>query len=211
MKTQDIFVGVAFAFALVALIVAVGARSDSPSLGGYTAGDWEAADDLIAGDDATIGDDATVAGLVTIGETLTVTGETNVVNFVQGGATTTISSTSTTMTALTAAQVCDNSVITLRPYRIGGVGGTSTSIAFASTTLIVADCLPGYGDHRSFILENSATSSWSVTVTTAGNGILLSDDSAGDIISQNGWAIVTMVNVSATEMAIILEPHTDAD
>jgi hypothetical protein len=174
------------------------------SLGGYTAGDWEAADDLIAGDDATIGDDATVAGLATVGETLTVTGETNLDTLVQGGDVTTITTSSATV-ALTAAQFCDSSVISL------DLSATNTTVTLPSTTTLAADCLPTAGDKKTVMFENAATSSLTATIA-AGTGITLLEPSGGDVvIQQNEWATMECENVRSTEFPCTITSIQDAD
>ncbi len=48
---------------------------ENDTLGGYTAGDWEAADDLIAGDDLTVTDDATIGGDLTLTGSFTGSGD----------------------------------------------------------------------------------------------------------------------------------------
>jgi len=198
MNTKDILLGIAFVVALIALIVSIGARSDYEPLGGYTAGDWEAADDLIAGDDLT------VAGLATIGETLTVTGETNLVNLIYGGAVTTISTSSATYT-LTAAQICDSAVISYQNT------ATSSTLTLPATTTLAADCLTADGDTKYVLLENAATTTYNATIA-AGTGNTLLEPSGGDvIIAQNEWALIQLTRVRLAEYAVIVTSIQDAD
>jgi len=137
--------------------------------------------------------------------TLTVSGESNLDTLVQGGDVTSISTTSATYT-LTAAQVCNSAVISFT-----NLSATATTITLPSTTTLAADCLPTAGDSKVFLFENAATSSVNYTLA-AGTGItLLSDDSNGDVIGQNGWGEVQITNVRSSEFTAVIRPFTDAD
>lgn len=143
-------------------------------------------------------------GNTTLAGTLTVAGESQLENLVYGGA---VYSTTTVLhITMTAAQFCDNSVFTVIP------GATTTiNVTLPSTTTLAADCLDTAGDTKSLIFENGATAA-TTTAIVAGTGItLLSDDSAGDQIGQNGWAEIQITRKNDTEFPAVIRPFTDSD
>lgn len=140
---------------------------------------------------------------LTVGSTLTVSGESNLDTLVYGGDVYTTSTASNI--TLSAADICDNSVISVTPT------AGNINVTLAATSTLAADCLPTAGDTKMFLFENGATGATSTTIV-AGTGItLLSDDANGDVIAQNGWAEVQITHVRDAEFTAIIRPFTDAD
>jgi len=102
-----------------------------------------------------------VVAPVNSSNTLTVDAESNLANLVYGDADGSIPSITTTAPTLTAAQVCDNSVID-----IAGPVTTST-ITLPHSTSTVADCLTANGDVRNLVIRNASSSSQTATVASS--------------------------------------------
>lgn len=170
------------------------------SFGGYTAGDWEAADDLIAGDDLT------VAGLATIGETLTVTGETNLDTLIEGGDVTAIATD--TAYSLTAAQVCDSSVITMTSSATSNI-----NVTLPATTTLYADCLATNGDSKTLLFANLSAAAGTTTTMVAGAGMTLLEPDGQDVVIAGGtsWVLVTLHRYTSNIVTAIIDEVIDAD
>ena len=140
----------------------------------------------------------------TLSSTLTVTGETNVSNFVQGGASYT-SADGSTHVVLTAAQMCDNGYIGITPTAAG------INVTTPSAAALMADCIPTIGDRASFYYENLASGATSTTMV-AGSSIDLIEPTGGDVvIDQNEDAFIEFLNVDGTNVKVIIHSLQVAD
>jgi hypothetical protein len=139
----------------------------------------------------------------TLSSTLAVTGETNLDTLVQGGD---VWSTSTDVAAtLTAAHVCDNSVIRVDPLV------SAVNLTLPATSTLYADCLTTAGDTKEFLLENATSGAAAITIV-AGTGVTLLEPSGGDVvINQNEWALFRMTYVDGMEVAVTVTSIQDAD
>ena len=139
---------------------------------------------------------------VAISETLTVTGETNLDTLVYGGD---VFVTSSAVAAtLSAAEFCDNSVISFDAL-------ASFTLTLPSTSTLLADCMPTAGDTKSLLLENATTGTANITIAS-GNDMTLLEPSGGDvIIAQNEWAIIQITYTDADDWAAIVTSIQDAD
>ena len=144
-----------------------------------------------------------------LSSTLTVTGESNLDTLVFGG---TVFSSTTAGAAgtLTAANICDNSVI-----RISSAGGdgdiTTVTITFPATSTLYADCIPTAGDTKVLLYENGSAVATSTTLA-AGTGGTLLEPSGGDVvIEQNEWATLEFTNVDLSEVAVVVTSLQNAD
>ena len=140
----------------------------------------------------------------TLSSTLTVTGETNVTNLVQGGASYTGADGSTHV-VLTAAQMCDSSYIGITP------SAGAINVTTPTATQLIADCIPTIGDTFTFHYENLASAATNTTMV-AGSGIDLIEPSGGDvIIAQNEDATIQVLNVDGTNVKVIVTSLQLAD
>lgn len=203
------------AVAIVAVALTLLIAPSSPSLSGTThfSGPIDSAGGFSVSDTTVIDSSGNVDGSITsdtgtFSSTLTVSGETNVDTLVQGGNVLSLTNTATGThhgtTTLTAAQVCNSSVISLS-------SATTTYVYLPSTTTLAADCLSSRGDHKVFLYENANTAATSTQIFAGAGITLISDDSSGDIVGQNGWAEVEITNVRASEFTAVIRPFTDAD
>lgn len=189
---------------IVLLVISLAGIYDSnPIMGGLIHNVQESFDEGIAVDGTEVIDgDGNWVGAITgtsetLSSTLTVTGETNVANFVQGGGSYT-SADGSTHVVLTAAQMCDNSYIGITPS--AGVINVTT----ASTTALIADCIPAIGDTFTFHYENLASAATTTTIV-AGGSIDLIEPSGGDVvIAQNEDATIQVINVDGTVVKVIV-------
>ena len=196
---------IALIISFMAVVISFGG---SNKLGGYTAGHWDSADGYKVDGTTVIDGDGNVDASITsdtgtFSSTLTVTGETNVVNFVQGGGS--YSTSSASHVVLTAAQMCDNSYIKVTPTS-GAINVTT-----AATSTLIADCIPAVGDRVSFYFENGATGATTTTIV-AGSGVDLIEPSGGDVvIEQNEDAFIEMLNVDGSTIKIFITSLQAAD
>ena len=99
-------------------------------------------------------------GGLELAETLSVTGISTFTGqstfndgIIQGGGVLALGETAST--SITAAQFCDNSLITLNPTGSGDDVGASISLP--TSALLIADCLPTVGDSKVVIFDNVAS------------------------------------------------------
>lgn len=132
-------------------------------LKGFYIGDnqiFDSSGNLAVPGSTTLTGSITSSGAGTLATGLTVTaGDTNVDNFVQGGDVTSITTSSATYT-LTAANICDSSVIKFTP------SGAITTVTLPATSTLFADCLTANGDYKDLSYASVSTS----TVLAAGTG-----------------------------------------
>ena len=117
--------------------------------------------------DVNITNDLLVDGDAEVTGTLTVTGESQFNTVILGGSVL-ASSTTATVGTLTAAQICDNSVIEFTPNATGGL-----ALTLPSTSTLFADCLSTDGDSKSLILKNATSTAETDIILTAGTGNVL--------------------------------------
>ena len=188
----------------VTLVIA----SNGSNMGGYTAGHWDSADGYKVDGATVIDGDGNVDASITsdtgtFSSTLTVTGETSVSGFVQGGSS--YSTSTGSALVLTAAQMCDNGYIKVTP-------SAAINVTTAATSTLIADCIPAIGDRASFYFENGATGAGTTTTMVAGSGIDLIEPSGGDvIIAGNEDAFIEMLNVDGSTVKIFITSLQVAD
>jgi len=151
------------------------------------------------------------------GTTLTVTGAVTATGGVITFATTTIqgplvsggdtfATTTNGPGTFTAAQVCDNSIITATP----NVG--SVTLTFPTSALLFADCIPNPGDQKSLILRNaSSTGTAIITIADGANGIHLEQEGATTVVDNSEWAELLFLNVDDTSHVLRVTILQDAD
>lgn len=134
----------------------------------------------------------TLTGSSTVAGNLTVSGETNVVNFVQGGTVESFS-TSSASYALNSSDVCDNSFLS-----INATSPVTTWTLPASSTLF-SDCLTVDGDFKDLSILNgsSATSS----IIAAGTGGTLTTSTSATIPATDTASLRIIRNSSSTYRA----------
>lgn len=199
----------AFLGALLAITV-VGGFSQSPaSVGGYTEGYWDSADGYKV-DGTTV---ITGAGVITgtsqtLSSTLTVTGETIVGAFTQGGAcfATSTASSGAGDATLTQAQLeaysCFITTVNTQDNQAWTLPATSTW-----TTL-----LSGVGESKRWIIKH-ATSTAAVTFTLLkGAGVdLIGVSNANDVIDGAEYMQLTCTRETSTDVDCIVDELVAAD
>ncbi len=100
------------------------------------------------------------SGAVSLTDILTVTGESNLSSLVQGGSVLAIASTSK---HFTAAQWCDNSIIT---HDLGILASTANAWTPTAAALI-ADCIPATGDFYRFTFRNISDADEVITLVAS--------------------------------------------
>jgi len=199
-------IGILVVVALMVVIVGKIVGKDVAVLGGAThfSGPVDSAAGYTESGVTVIDTDRNIAGASgTFSGTLTVGGQTDINTPIFGGSvytTTTVASTT-----LTAAHVCDYSVISLTPT------AETIALTLPSTTTLYADCIPTPGDTKYLLLENAATGATSTTIV-AGTGITLLEPSGGDVvIQQNEWAWMQFTNMGDDQCAVVVTSIQDAD
>jgi len=120
----------------------------------------------------------------------------------------------TATTTLTAAQICDNSVI--KYYDVAGAGGTTPTdvgaLTLASSTDLIADCLSAIGDTKEVLLLNNSTTTLalSVRIPTADDallsgGIELMYVAGGSVTPTAGeYALLRFTNINNTTTSVLM-------
>ena len=99
-----------------------------------------------------------------------------------GGTVTNASTTLTVARALTAAEVCDSSIITVNSAAVAAtVSASSLDITLPSTTTLWALCLAEEGSHVSFFYSNLSPTAASTTQIVAGTGMDLLEAGDGSV------------------------------
>ena len=154
--------------ALVVSFVVVSVAKPKIDFGGYTAGHWDSADGYKVDGTTVIDGDGNYDGAITASSAVVSS------PVIQGG---TVGIVGYGTTTVTAAQVCDYSVI-----RIGLLADPVAELTLPSTTTLHADCLSANGDHRTVLIDNEATSTMAMTIV-AGSGIDLQEHvGEGDVV-----------------------------
>ena len=150
---------------------------------------------------------------VNITNDLVVDGECRANALIAGGSVTTLGTTSVDNLQLTAANICDNSVIQAD-------SGTASTLYIASTTELFADCLTTNGDTKSFFLRNTATTTGVFTITASStSGISRDDDqvlleqNAGGVvvIDDDEYARITLTRITSVTTTIDVDAYFNAD
>lgn len=141
-----------------------------------------------------------ITGATALSSTLTVSGEIQAQRIVEGGSVANASSTLTDPLTLTAAQVCDNSVITVNDAAVAGsLSVASIDITLPATSTLFADCLDATGDSISFLFVNASPTAASTTEMIAGTGCesFKSQDTGGaDTVPGLGMAKITLTRAT---------------
>lgn len=149
----------------------------------------------------------TQSALATLSAGLTVSdGETNVENFVQGDSDGAALSITGATSTLTAAQVCDNSLITFAP----AASPATTTLPVATST--VADCLTQDGDWREFAIRNASSGTLLAISTSTGDLLHVptnaSSTSGKDAIIDGGnYAWIKMLRVNSTTVQFLVDEN----
>lgn len=231
-KNNNKFIGIVAFFLLFAVAIVMSAVGVTKATGlshPVTFGDVQTVNINVAADqaDAIVGDNLgsdshTVStihasgfasdGAIDVGTTLDVAGETQLNTLVQGGSV--FASSSYQSDVLTAAQICNNSVIDITVKNTVGTTEAYT-VTLPATSTLAADCFGEVGKSKTIIFSNLTATAATTTTIVKGDGIeLLSDDANGDIIAGLDSAKMTIVRVSATsgnQFLVTLDPYTPAD
>lgn len=190
--------------AIIAIVVIIGGIS---FLGGDVIGGTSNMDTLALSENLTVTGTASVTGATTLATT-TVSGEIQAQGLISGGSVTSASSTATGNVTLTAAQICDNSILTVTPT---AGAAANLNITTAATSTLVTDCFDSNGDTKTLIYRNLATAATTTTIV-AGNGItLMGATSTSVVVGQNGSALITFIRYSANEIVAIVNNLVDKD
>lgn len=130
--------------------------------------------------------------------TVSLAGDTSIVNLVGSGTATTLSptSTQTTMT-LTAAQVCDSSVLLVDVHATG----TQLTITLPATTTLLADCIDAAGEWKDVqIIGDSVTS----TILAAGSGGTLLVSSSSTVQGGDAAILRLIADTASTYKALLI-------
>lgn len=126
----------------------------------------------------------------------------------QTGSVLTIASSS--VDTLTAAQVCDSSVIAKNSW--DGIASSTAITNLPTAASLFADCLTTNGDTYSVIFRNLHTTAGSSTLVVAGaSTTLVGVDSSADIINGANEARIIFTRYSATELIADIRELTAAD
>lgn len=186
------------AIILIAIVAFIGwtqPKTPDIPIGGYTAGDWEAADDLIAGDDLTVADDGTIADDFSIG------GQATMDSLLWTGGTTTLDFTAASSVdiTLTAAQCCDYSVVS-------GIYRGAATTTFPGTSTLFADCLQTEGAWKNFLLINDGNTASSTTITAGSGGTVLYATSTDTTLYGSSTANILLQRIGVNSYYIVVTP-----
>lgn len=154
----------------------------------------------VRGTDLTITDDAAIT------DGLTVEGDTNLDNLVNGGAS--LATTTNGAGAFTAAQICDNNLIVATP------NWQPVTLTGPSTAALVADCLPTIGDEKTIRLYNATTTTGSASIITladGANGDHQEQEGATTLVEGTEWAEITFMNIDGTNHLMLVTVTQVAD
>jgi len=170
----------------------LGAASSDPTY--LDSGEWTKwndgyFDDLETEDDATVGDDLTVVGDSAFTGRLSWDGN------VMQGSVTSLDAVTTTAYAVTAANVCNNTLLSLT------MSGDIPTYTLPATSTLFADCLTTNGDYKEIALYNA--SSVTSTVVAAGTGGTLYYSSSSTI-GVTDTATLRVLRDTATTYKVLL-------
>lgn len=188
-------------------VIVIASNSGTMNLGGTTNYDALDVTDGISVDSTNVFDGS---GNLTLtgSRTASVAGDVRLKVPVQIGTITTIASSS--VDTLTAAQVCDSSVIAKNSWE--GIASSTAITNLPSAASLYADCLTTNGDTIKLVFRNLHTTAASTTAITAGaSTTLVGVDANSDIINGANEAMLEFVRHSATELIVIIREFTAAD
>ncbi len=194
--------------AVVAFLVS-GARvpSAAPTLGGDVHNHLEDFSEGISVDGTTVIDGS---GNFTVAGTSAFTGELRA-PLIQTGSVTSIASGSV---HLTAAQICDSSVVR---QNISGAPASSQLATFPTAAALIADCLPTNGDSKTLFYQNTSNDALERITLTANTGIdiFVASGSAtggsGKTLDRKDGMLVRFVKVSTSSISAIFMKAEDTD
>ena len=185
---------------VVVLLLSLGFGVDR-KLGGLIHNIQESFDEGIAvdGTERISGTGGASVATGTFSNSLTVTGETNIQELIQGGGI--LTETAGTSTTWSAADICDYSVINWAP----GAARSTTTVAQA--TDIVADCLTEDGDYKDIVYWNTGlTASTSIFAMSTGTTMYIpSATAATSTIAGLNLAEIRFVRASSTAVYMFLK------
>jgi len=202
MKTENLKILIICSLLLSGIALFVSVQNKGVQLGGYTAGHWDSANGYKVDGTTVIDGDGNIDGTITT-DTITASGESQLQTVISGGATITLVTSSTDI-VLTAAQVCDSSVIAWTP--IG-----AKNMTFPTSALINADCLDADGDTKTFLFRNEAEAASTTTMVAGTDMVLLEPDGQNVVIAGGQSALVTMVRITPEIVLVIVDEMLDAD
>lgn len=194
---------------IISVIAVVFAFQQVPSLGGYTAGYWDSADGYKVDGTTVIDGSGNVDAAITSGSnstfagTLTVSGETNLDTLVYGGDDTSLTATDTDF-ALTAAQVCNSSILEITP-------ATTVNMTLPTASALAGDCLTADGDVTELVLRNLGSADNTVTVVASTGDIMVEPDGQNVVIGGGNIALFKLIRASSTGAVILVDEAIDAD
>lgn len=149
-----------------------------------------------------------LGAVVTSGTLTATTSDVRVKNPVQTGAVTNLASSS--VATLTAAQVCDSSVIQKGDWT--GNASSTAILNLPTAANLYADCLTTNGDTYTFTFRNTAVAAASTTAIIANTSTtLVGIDANADVIAGANEAVIRLVRYSATELLAFIDEFTAAD
>ena len=117
---------------------------------------------------------------------------------------------SSSVDTLTAAQVCDNSVVAKASW--DGIASSTAITNLPSAANVYARCLTTNGDRFSILFRNLHTTAGSSTAIVAGaSTTLVGVDGNADVINGVNEAVLNFIRYSATEMIVDIREVTAAD
>lgn len=192
---------------VLTLILVIALLSGNSNLGGTTNYDALDVTDGISVDSTNVFDGSGNLSL-TGSRTASVAGDVRLKVPVQTGTVTTIASSS--VDTLTAAQVCDSSVIAKNSWN--GVASSTAITNLPSAADMFADCLTTNGDSIQITFRNLHTTAGSSTAITAGvSSTLVGVDANSDIINGANEAMLEFIRYSATELIVVIREFTASD
>jgi hypothetical protein len=186
-----------------------GSFSSDPS--NLTASDeWQAVNSLYEYGDLEVDGTTYLDGAVQLASTLTVSAESQLSTVVSGGSV--LTSSTPNNTVLTAAQVCDNSVILMSP------GLLALNVTLPATSTLYADCLNTNGDSKELVIRNTSSTVNTEMTLVAGTGLVSmatpsSTAGLGDVIgtSEQARLLFTRLGDAAGQISVETLLFADAD
>src|SRR3990167_9019015 len=195
------FKNLALGFALLLSLLGLGmSLNNSQSLGGTTDDNW-----TVGGNLAVTGTSA-LTGASTLTGALTVEGDTNLDNFVNGGAS--LATSTNGAGTFTAAQVCDNNIIVATPE------WQPVTLTFPTAALLIADCLPTIGDEKKLWMYNATTTTGAASIITladGANGDHQESEGGTTLLEGTEWAELTFMNYDGTTHLMLVRITQVAD
>ena len=143
----------------------------------------------------------TTSGGLTVSGILTATGDIRLKSPVITGASSTLSGTGTPTSTLTAAQACDNSLVTFSASTTA-----ASRLILPTADTMFADCLTAIGDEATVYARNLAASTTMIAVGSASTTIVYTNATEGtSTIGAAGYAKITFVRAANNLMLAITD------